>query len=233
MLADLYSTFPQYFSTEAQRVEQNSLSPTMFSLVCPKTHTKSMLCAMIVHNACLCWWTAVATNTEPGFDVFSIHSIQWFFENAHIDKGDWGGGGNGTFDFRLKTVFFHSESHWKKSPWYLTLLMSLFHFLFLFGMEKKYWMVPAFLQQHCSLSSCNFSSSEMLLWWKMCLFVLFQGWIAWPRRCAQRVISDATEVVFPFLIPVINNTLSAPNPASHTVFFYCESSIFSISVIYY
>lgn len=33
---------------------------------------------------------------------------------------------------------------------------------------------------------------------KFCLFVLFQGWIAWEKRCAQRVILDATEVVSHF-----------------------------------
>lgn len=183
---------------------------------------------MIVHSACLCWWTAVATNTEYGFYVFSIHSVQ-FYENPHRDKGDWGGRGGGTFDFRLNTVFFH-WSRGKKSPSYLTLRMSLFHFFFFLEWKENTGLFLHF-SSNTSLSSCNFSSSEMLLRWKLCLFVLFQGWIAWPRQCAQRVILDATEVVFPFLIHVMNNTLSVPNPASHTVFFFLLwiLDLFSIS----
>lgn len=49
----------------------------------------------------------------------------------------------------------------------------------------------------------------------------FTGWIACQRRSALKAISDATEVFFALLIPVINNTMSVLyyqlNPDTYTV----------------
>lgn len=55
----------------------------------------------------------------------------------------------------------------------------------------------------------------------ICLIFLPEGWTAWQRRFTRKAILDATEVFSTFLIPVTNNTISAPyyqlNPATHTV----------------